>query len=130
MVTTVMPKNILIDTHVFLWALAAPHKLTDEHVAMLTSARCNVYVSSISVAELCIKSSIGKLKLDFDPIKAIKDIGFEEISFTASDAVFLKDLPFHHKDPFDRMLITQAISNNTPIMSYDEKFKLYECGLV
>ncbi len=89
-----------------------------------------VYVSSISIAEIMIKTSIGKLNFDFDSIQMVKKSGFELLDFKGEDAVLLKNMPFHHKDPFDRMLIAQCISNNYPIMTDDEKFKLYECKLM
>jgi PIN domain nuclease of toxin-antitoxin system len=59
-----------------------------------------------------VKSSIGKLELNFDPIAIAKESGFELLNFNATDAIALKDLPFHHKDPFGRMLISQAINQN------------------
>ena len=72
-----------------------------------------------------IKSSIGKLALNFDPIQAAIDSGLNLLPYHAIDAVALADLPFHHKDPFDRMLIAQAQTQNMQIMSSDTVFGLY-----
>ncbi len=77
-----------------------------------------------------IKSSIGKLEVNFDPVAIALETGFQLLSFSGEDALRLKDLPFHHKDPFDRMLITQALSNNYPILTDDIKFSRYDCKLI
>ena len=89
-----------------------------------------VYVSSITIAEMMIKASIGKLKIDFDPVDMAEQSGFELLDFSGHDALLLKDMPFHHKDPFDRMLIAQSITNKCHIMTDDKKFNLYECQLL
>ncbi len=82
------------------------------------------------MAELMIKSSIGKLEVNFDPVSIALETGFELLSFSADDALHLKELPFHHKDPFDRMIITQGLSNHYIIMTDDEKFSQYECKII
>lgn len=73
-----------------------------------------------------IKASTGKLKVDFGPIVIIKDSGFELLDYSAEDSLLLKDLPFHHKDPFDRMLISQAMNRGYKIMTEGSKF--LKCG--
>ena len=122
--------KILLDTHVFLWALGEPSKLSDKQRFEIESLSNIICVSSISIAEIMIKSSIGKLLVDFDSIEMVKKSGFELLDFTAKDAVLLKDIPFHHRDPFDRMLICQGLVNKMRIMTADEKFQLYDCKLV
>ena len=77
-----------------------------------------------------IKASIGKIEVNFDPIDAAKLCGFDFLEFSAQDASLLKDLPNHHKGPFDRMLITQSMANKYHIMSVDRKFELYDCKLI
>jgi len=79
---------------------------------------------------MMIKASPGKLPINFDPVDMAEQSGFELLDFSARDAMPLKALPFHHKDPFDRMLIAQAISRNYSMMTHDPKFNLYECKLV
>ena len=86
-----------------------------------------VYVSSISITEIAIKASLGKLELVFDPLDAAEKSGFEMLDFSAKDALLLKDLPFHHRDPFDRMLITQAISRKLIIATQDSIIDQYDC---
>ena len=74
--------------------------------------------------------SLGKLTIDFDPLALTEEMGFQSLEFSATDAVLLKTLPFHHRDPFDRMLIAQAIARKTSIMSDDRKFERHDCRLV
>lgn len=122
--------RILIDTHVFLWAIFEPEKLSVKHKEELESLSNTVYVSPISLVEIMIKNSTGKLAIHANLLKVIEDSGFELLDYTGNDAMALKDLPMHHKDPFDRMLIAQAITNKFRIMSEDGKFKYYDCKLI
>lgn len=100
--------NILIDTHIFLWLLKSPKQLSEQQVETFKNPQNQFYLSSISIAEIMTKLSIGKLAVDFDPIQATIDSGLKLLPYQAADAVDLGYLLFHHKDPFDRMLIAQA----------------------
>jgi len=122
--------NIIIDTHIFLWAVSAPHKISKTKRTILETLSNTIYVSSITITELMIKSSMGKLDIDFNPIKIALGSGFELLDFSAEDALALKKLPFYHKDPFDRMLISQAINRKFKLMSDDSKFRAYNCELI
>jgi PIN domain nuclease of toxin-antitoxin system len=122
--------KIIIDTHIFLWALAAPSRISGQKRADLEALSNTIYVSSITIAEMMIKASIGKLKIDFDPVDLAEQSGFELLDFSGRDALLLQAMPFHHKDPFDRMLIAQSISNKCHIMTDDKKFSLYDCRLL
>ena len=122
--------KIIIDTHNYLWALAKPNKIATEKRRELESLANTIYVSSITIAELMLKASLGKLTIDFDPLVLTEEMGFVPLDFSAADAVLLKTLPFHHRDPFDRMLIAQAIAQKFSIMSDDRKFERYDCRLV
>ena len=121
--------RIILDTHIFLWALSEPDKLSSKQIDDLKSLSNILYISAVSIAEIMIKASIGKLKIDFDPLALAIESGFEMLDFRGQDALLLKDMPFHHKDPFDRMLIAQGLANNYPIMTNDNKFSLYQCRL-
>lgn len=123
--------KILIDTHILLWALSDPDKLRAKEREELERASNIIYVSAMSIAEIEIKKSIEKISLDFDLLEAVEASGFTWLDFSAYDAITLGQLPLHHKDPFDRMLISQAKNNKLKIMSHDGKFKLYnECKLI
>lgn len=121
--------NIIVDTHIFIWLLKYPEKLKPEHIQILKSPH-DFFLSSISIAEIMIKSSIGKLNVDYDPLEVALKSGLKLLDFSGQDANYLKELPLHHKDPFDRMLIAQSLCQGFPIMTYDKKFKHYECVLV
>ena len=121
--------KFIIDTHIFLWALAEPNKLSYKQRGEIESAANTVYLSSISIAEIMIKASLGKLKVTFDPLKEAEQCGFTPLDFDGQAALQLGTLPFHHKDPFDRMLIAQSLASNIAIMRDDSKFEQYSCRL-
>ena len=121
---------MILDTHVLLWAMSQPERIDRTRLAYIEDLSNTVYVSSISVAEIAIKSSIGKLLVDFDLLDMIGQTGFELLDFTARDAVILKDLPFHHRDPFDRMLVAQCRANGFALVSDDEKLRAYDCRVL
>lgn len=122
--------KIIIDTHIFLWSLSTPKKISKLKLRELELPTNIIYVSSITIAEIMIKASINKLHFDFDPVDLALQSGFEILDFTGMDALPLKNLPFHHRDPFDRMLISQSITTNYPLMTDDNKIKLYDCRVM
>jgi PIN domain nuclease of toxin-antitoxin system len=122
--------NIIIDTHIFLWALSDPRKLADERRSALEDLSNTIYVSAVSIAEMMIKASIGKLRIEFNPVEVAKESGFALLPFSAEAALLLKDLPFKHKDPFDRMLVAQSLAENYPIMTDDPQIALYSCQIL
>ena len=122
--------RILIDTHIFLWMLSSPEKLNESRKFELESSSNEIFLSSMSIAELMIKQSIGKMEIEFDPLEMAEVIGIEILNFTGCDALILGKLPFHHKDPFDRMILSQSINNRLPLMSDDSKIKLYDCKII
>lgn len=122
--------NLLLDTHTFLWAIAKPEKIATKQRREIVSLSNTVYVSAVSVTEIMIKLSIGKLQIAFDPNEQIVAAGFTPLDFSGLDAIRLRDLPFHHRDPFDRMLIAQALARNLRIVTQDQAFRQYNCELL
>ncbi len=122
--------KILVDTHIYLWMLSCPDKLGETRRYELESPANEVFFSAMSIAELMIKHSIGKIDIKFDPVEMALQMGLEILSFSGNEAMILRDLPLHHKDPFDRMLIAQSISNKLALMSDDSKFLKYECKII
>ena len=122
--------KVLLDTHILLWALSEPQKIPAPFRTLLQSLANECFVSAVSITEMLIKASIGKLECTFDPVEEVEAAGFTIMSFRGKDALALKELPFHHRDPFDRMLISQSLSRNLPIMTCDKAFGAYECDLV
>ena len=122
--------TFLIDTHILLWSLHEPEKLTLERRQQIEDRSNTVYVSSVSIAEIAIKCSLGRLTVDADLLSAVQDGGFEWLDFTAAEAIMLRDLPYHHRDPFDRMLVAQSLTNDVPLMSDEGKLEPYGCRLM
>ena len=122
--------KLLLDTHTFLWAISDQARIPDAQRDQIESLANIVYVSAVSVAEIMIKASIGKLHVDFNPNEQIIEAGFEPLDFSGRDAIRLGTLPFHHRDPFDRMLISQALERRLRLVTQDAAFKRYDCRLV
>ncbi|MFP4307718.1 MAG: type II toxin-antitoxin system VapC family toxin [Desulfococcaceae bacterium] len=122
--------NILIDTHIFLWSLSSPERLAEKRRFELESPANEVYLSSMSIAELMIKQVVGKIQIDFNPLEMARKVGFQLLDFSGADALFLCEMPLHHRDPFDRMIIAQSLVNGFPIMTDDAKFQKYACKVI
>lgn len=127
-----MPRrsSLLLDTHIILWWLAGSERLPEKLVRVVTKSEVPVYFSSVSVAEMAIKSSIGKLEMPGEYLSEIRKMGLVELVFKSEHAVKLRSLPMHHKDPFDRMLIVQAMVEGLTIMSLDPVFEEYGVRVV
>ena len=111
--------RILLDTHVYLWWLQDSTKLSKIGREKIISAT-EVYVSSATIWEVAIKSSIGKLNIDADTLVAeIKSNGFFELNITPVHAAKIIQLPEIHRDPFDRILIAQATSEPLRFLTAD-----------
>ncbi len=122
--------RILVDTHIFLWMLSCPEKISQVRRYELESPDNEIFLSAVSIAELMIKHSVGKIQIDFDPIETARKTGIELLDFSGTDAVMLGKLPFYHKDPFDRMLIAQALIRKFYLMTEDSKFLPYGCKMI
>jgi PIN domain nuclease of toxin-antitoxin system len=128
----------IIDTHVLLWALSDPERLSSSSRALIIDPTNSILVSAMSLAEIAIKASTGKLVIDesFEAnhyagmLKYIEASGFEVLPYQAADAVLLRELEFHHRDPFDRMIITQALRLKCPVMTVDPYFALYPVQVI
>ena len=122
--------KILLDTHIFLWMLTSPERLNDKRRYELETPANEVFLSAMSIAELMIKHAIGKIQVKFDPLEMAKEMRLEILSFSGDHAMLLGKMPLHHKDPFDRMIIAQAIVNRLRLMSDHPKFPAYNCKIV
>jgi PIN domain nuclease of toxin-antitoxin system len=119
--------SFLLDTHTFIW-LSENHPNLPSNLRDMIDVADTVYVSIASLWEIAIKLNIGKLSLkrNYEVIGAeieSSDILLLPISFI--DTVQIRNLPLHHRDPFDRMLIAQAINNSLTIISQDSQFDSY-----
>jgi len=122
--------NFLLDTHILLWWLENDSKLSGEIRSVVSDPNNLIFVSAISSWEIAIKQSLGKLTLPNNLEEALDISRFEVLSITLAHGIRVADLPMHHKDPFDRMLISQALVEGLTIITVDNKFKLYEVSLL
>ena len=119
--------RLLLDTAVLIYAVESPERLSKRAAAALRNPENILELSAISLAELAIKASIGKLAISEAVARqAIEDLGIRVLPYTAEHALRLFGLPLHHSDPFDRQIIAQALSEKIPVVSPDQKFGLYE----
>jgi len=111
--------RILLDTHIYLWWFQDSPKLSKTGKGKIISAS-EVYVSSASIWEAAIKAGIGKLDVDVDTLVAeIGNNGFMELAITPKHAARVKRLPDIHRDPFDRILLAQALSEPLQFLTAD-----------
>jgi PIN domain nuclease of toxin-antitoxin system len=117
--------RLLLDTHVYLWWLEANSRLSNDARSMIVNAS-DVFVSSASIWEASIKVGIGKLDVD---VRALMDeitkSGFTELPIMSRHAVEVLRLPDIHRDPFDRILIAQAISEPLRFLTMDATLSAY-----
>jgi PIN domain nuclease of toxin-antitoxin system len=116
--------RLLLDTHVFLWWRAEPDRLADEVRAAIAEAEL-VMVSAASAWEAAIKSRLGRLDLPESFEAGVLASGFERLPIGFSQAEAAAALPLHHRDPFDRMLLAQAVSEGLTLVSHDRQLEPY-----
>jgi len=121
--------KFLLDTHVFLWVLAEPDRLAAETRRLLVGETNEVFVSIISFSEIVVKRRVGKLAADFDaPTAQLSPASkLQLLDLTPHHLSILDRLPFHerHRDPFDHLIIAQAISETMTLLTRDEHARLY-----
>lgn len=120
--------NYLLDTHAFLWYLADDPQLPAYAKACIENPNHEIYVSIASFWEITIKHALGKLRLK-TPIVEIHAVTQQQeitiLPITIQHLVRLQTLPFHHRDPFDRLLIAQSLAEGLDLLSGDRAFAVY-----
>jgi len=122
--------NVLLDTHVLLWWLDDYKALPPTVLASIEEGENTIYVSAASAWEIAIKKALKKLKAPDNLAEALETSRFSPLPITVSHALHAGKLPRHHDDPFDRMLIAQAQSENLTLISQDQRFKQYKVSLL
>jgi PIN domain nuclease of toxin-antitoxin system len=118
--------NFLIDTHILLWWLNDDERLPEKAKFLIKQPENNVYVSHFSLWEIQIKVMTGKLRTDLSAIvKQLPANNFVELPSRTSHIITLSQLPMLHQDPFDRMLIAQAINEPLNLITHDKTIALY-----
>lgn len=122
--------RLLLDTHVFLWAIADPSRLSNRVRRWLEDADNEAWVSIATVWEIAIKTGLGRLRLPSDLggflARQLASSNFRLLPIGLEHAVAIRDLPLHHLDPFDRLLIAQARLEQLSLVSRDQRMHAYE----
>lgn len=117
--------KLLLDTHILLWVMQDSKELSREARALIQKAE-EIHVSSVCLWEATIKSAIGKLKIDMNDLdERLAKQGFLPLPITWAHTRQVRQLPLLHGDPFDRMLIAQAMSEPLHLMTHDAQLKPY-----
>ena len=123
--------NLLLDTHAFLWAIDNNPKLSPQAREAIVDGNNIVFVSAATAWEISIKKAIGKLKVpDGDYLEELKLHRFTPLDITTEHALAVENLPPHHTDPFDRILIAQALLERLTLVSRDPRMKAYAVQLL
>jgi PIN domain nuclease of toxin-antitoxin system len=121
--------KVLVDTHTFLWDLLSDHRSSRIAKQILKSDEHELFFSLVSLWEFAIKIKTGKLNALGSSVAYIRDemenYSMQLLPIRYQHILQLEELPAHHSDPFDRLLIAQAIAESLPILTHDEKFSLY-----
>jgi PIN domain nuclease of toxin-antitoxin system len=126
--------RVLVDTHTFLWDLEANPRSSRKAIEMLRSDSSELVFSLVSLWEIAIKIKTGKLNAIGSSVAYIRDqmdaYSMELLPIRYEHILQLEALPAHHGDPFDRLLIAQAIAESLPILTGDAKFRSYPVKLI
>ena len=126
--------RLLLDTHTFLWFIQGNDDLSDVARASIENPTNHKLISIASLWEIAIKVSVGKLEVEM-PMTALAESqvlgnAFEILSIAPEHLNELAKLPFHHKDPFDRLMIAQSLTEDISIISRDKAFRDYPVQLI
>lgn len=122
--------KVLLDTHVWLWMQAEPEKLGSLALELIEEGSNELLFSAASAWEIAIKVSAGKLNLP-EPVSRyvpsrMQSSGVSALAVSHAHAAGVAELPKHHRDPFDRLLVAQALAEGVPILSSDMQFDKYD----
>lgn len=124
----------LLDTHIWLWATSDPSRIAGDVINILSDLNTNIFFSPVVAWEITIKYETGKLKLPEPPALyipgRIQELRMTELSITSSHAILCAMLPKHHRDPFDRLLIAQAIHEDLTLVTADDQMLKYDVRIL
>jgi PIN domain nuclease of toxin-antitoxin system len=121
---------LLLDTHALIWALEDSPRLSADARKAIENTSNVVLASAVSAWEISIKRALGRISAPADLSNAIDDAGFVSRVITFADVDRLAALPAHHRDPFDRMLVAQALQEGAPIVTRDPLIARYQVQIV
>lgn len=124
----------LLDTHTLLWLIDRPEKLPKKVITFCEDMDNELFVSIASFWELSIKISLGKIELADQALEQIKnwcnDNAVSILPISVNHCQKIQELPFHHRDPFDRLILAQATCNELIVISIDEHFPAYDVEIL
>ncbi len=115
--------NLLLDTHLLLWAASLPERLPEEARALIEDAENRLFFSAASIWEVTIKNGLGKPAFQIDPHlfrRGLVENGYEELPIISSHTLAISHLPPIHRDPFDRILVAQAEYEGILLLTSDD----------
>jgi PIN domain nuclease of toxin-antitoxin system len=115
--------RVLIDTHVFVWWASWSERVRDEWSAIIRDPENTVYVSAATAWEISTKRRINNLDFDDDVALTAERFGFEQLPISVSHAVLAGSMPWEHRDPFDRIIVAQALQDDLVLVSADDAMK-------
>jgi PIN domain nuclease of toxin-antitoxin system len=124
--------RLLLDTHAFLWALLDEPRLGAQSRDLITTQASSVLISHVSIWEIASKHALARSDMPLSAAQAIQwaqECGFELLPLNLPHLLTLEQLPLHHRDPFDRLLVAQSISESLLLLSADSAFRAYGCPL-
>lgn len=122
--------RVLLDTHALIWALEGSPRLSKAALRVIESVDNEVLVSAVSAWEMAVKKSLGKLTVPDNLKQTIDEAGFIRKSIGFDEANQLETLPWLHRDPFDRMLVAQALVEGVPLVTCDEAISQYPIQVI
>lgn len=123
--------RILLDSHVVIWLINEPEKLIEDIIETIVDGKNEIFCSLASIWEIAIKLSIGRITIDLDAfLETLKENNILLLSIDEKHILKTKSLPLLHKDPFDRMIVAQAIVENLYLFTRDKILKEYSKKLV
>jgi PIN domain nuclease of toxin-antitoxin system len=121
--------SLLLDTHIALWGITADPSLGDEFLDRLRHDP-DIFLSPVTLWEITIKQTAGKLGGPPDLAERVRDMGFRELPVSHAHAIAAGRLPVHHRDPFDRMLVAQTIVEGLTLATRDSNLQQYDVDLL
>lgn len=121
--------RLLLDTHIVLWQLSGTRTLTREATDAIDAAE-ELRFSTVSFAEIGVKAAVGKLAMPEQFRECVEDAGLQTLALAPEHGLGVAQLPLHHRDPFDRLLISQAICEGLAIVTADSRFASYDVSVI
>lgn len=123
----------LLDTHIMLWLANEPNKISPMVQSILQNNEVDIYFSAVNFWEIVIKNQLNKDDFQVDVVRLYKKLlenNFIELPILSKHTLALKSLPLHHKDPFDRLLIAQALNESLTLITHDSSIWKYDIEII